>query len=362
MKKVTFCLLALLFLGSGCEYFDFPTTQEPQVRDLFWWPFSQASIWNTPIGTGAVYEPANFEAAGNVGIDVVHVLKPSPDDPLYPVYNTLAFDTGRCAGITYLDFDLQVSEDWTVPDAGPDNPYGLTPNSNFALVTPNGDSVFQGSTIARCEVDGPVYLPDWMQYPDNRPLVSLKSDGLNAGTGHGASRMSTLGGTIRLGELVNDNPIRHAIKVNPWAGKYLFYSEAVPGYKWPATAADGYAADGYNRGANPNILMGSLFAIPPEVTEASLGLASEAAKKLFYTLQHYGMYFVEDAAYDTWDIAVERGVEIEFEQTYGFAIGSDTFRADVNKLMQALHTVVNNGPESIGGGGDPTAPLAPPFR
>ena len=370
MKKLTYYLWLLFAFTSGCGYPDFPTTQEPPspttpTREPFLWPFSQTSIWNTPIGSGAIYELANFEAAGNVGLDIQHILATKATDPFYPVLNTLGFGPGRCDGTDSLGFELQVPRDWIVPDAGPDNPYGRTPNSNYAIVMPDGEQVFEGSVIARCEADGPVHMPRWMKYPANRRLVSIEGDG--QGDGQGASGMSALGGTIRLGELVNDDPIRHVLKINPWAAKYLHYSEAIPGYKWPAKRADSYAGDftrdiSYNPEANPNILMGSLFAIPPDVTEESLELTSKPAKKLFYTLQHYGMYFVEDAAYDTWDIIVERDVEIEFEQTYGFSMGSDTFEADVNKLMQALHIVVNNGPESIGGGGEPIAPLAPPFQ
>jgi hypothetical protein len=63
--------------------------------------------------------------------------------------------------------------------------------------------VFEGSMVSRCVEGGPVYMPDWMKYPDNRKYQDIKGDGLSGG-GQGASGMSALGGTIRLGELVKD--------------------------------------------------------------------------------------------------------------------------------------------------------------
>jgi len=199
-----------------------------------------------------------------------------------------------------------------------------------------------------------------MKWPANRKYQSLKGDGMQGG-GQGASGMSALGGTIRLGELVGDKPIRHVIKVNPWAGKYCHYSSAIPGWKWPAKRADGYAASGYNRDGDPDIVMGSLFAIPPDVTEQSLDLKTAPGKKLFFTLQNYGAYFTEDAAWDVWDLIVERDAEIEFENEYSFSMKSDTWKAELNKLMQAVHVITNNSSSSIGGGGTPLQPLAPDF-
>ncbi len=328
-----------------------------ETRDPWLWPFTSSSIWNMPIGDGAEYKPTNFEDAGNVGVDIQHILVTSEEDPTRQVLNSPTWGPGRCSGTTSLDFTIQVPDNWIVPDAG-NSPYGLTPNSNFAILLPDGDTVFQSTQISRCEEAGPVYLPEWMKYEDNRSYVSITSDGLE-GSGQGASGMSALGGTIRLGEFTSDDPIRHVIKINPWAEKYVHYSEEFPGWKWPAKSADNYAPDGYNRNADADILMGSLFAIPPEVTAESIGITTTPGQKLFFTLQNYGMYFTEDAAWDVWDIIVERNVEIEFEQAFGFSMDSETWRIEVNKLMKALHIVTNNNPNSIGGGGTPLQPLAP---
>ncbi len=332
--------------------------QSDTVRNPVAQPFFATSIWNMPIGSEAVYKPANLRASEYVGADIVHVLRLDADNPSQRVVGHGTFGPGRCDSVVAINMTLNVPDGWLVPDAG-NSPYGGTPNSSFALIDNAGERVFQGQVLARCEVGGPVYLPDWMQFPNNRPFTPLISDGLSSGAGHGASQMSVIGGLIRLGEFSSPSPISHAIKINPFAAEDLHYSEEVPGFRWPATRADGYAPDGYNRNADPELVMGSLLAIPPDITAASLGLSSPAVLKFFYTLQNFGVYFVEDAAFDTWDIVMERDAELEFAAVYGYSLDSDTFRTELNTLMGALHVITNNGPNSIGGGGHPLVPLAP---
>ncbi len=320
-------------------------------------PFFSTSIWNMPIGNNADYKPANLRTSGHVGADIVHVLQL---DSVYPARQVLGhgtFGPGRCQSIVDIDLTLNVPDDWIIPDAG-NSPFGGTPNSSFAIIDEAGERVFQGQVIARCEAGGPIYLPDWMQYPANRQFNLLASNGLASGTGHGASRMSVIGGLIRKGEFASPEPIDHAIKINPYAAVDLHYSAAVPGYRWPATQADFYADELYNRNADPDLVMGSLLAIPPDITAESLGLdGSPAALKFFYTMQNYGVYFVEDAAYDTWDVVLERDAEREFEDVYGYTLGSNRFKRELNTLMGALHVITNNRPGSIGGGGTPLVPL-----
>nr|MCU0875058.1 hypothetical protein [Pirellulaceae bacterium] len=166
--------------------------------------------------------------------------------------------------------------------------------------------------------------------------------------------------TLRKGELVGERPIRHVIKLNPYAARFCFYSQHIPGWRWPAHKADSYAASEY-KGTNPAVVMGSLLALRPDATPERLGIQTAAGRKLFHVLQDYGTYFAEDAHWDTWDLVVERDAEKEFEQAYGFSMKSGTWRDEVNRLVIALHVVDNNGRQSIGGGGEPRQPLAPPF-
>ncbi|MEM1120363.1 MAG: hypothetical protein AAGJ18_07920 [Bacteroidota bacterium] len=366
MNKFWYYLFMLLASTIGCKKEQTDTSTEATIelgtRNPVLRPFSRMSIWNMPIGDEAIYEPANLAPAGNVGADVVHVILLSESDPKYPVLDCPTFGPGRCSGTTDLGYTLRFPADKIIADAG-NSEYGLTPNANYALIMPDQLNVLQGSKIARCEIDGPIYLPDWTRFPDNRQLEDLKGSETKAKLGgQGASGMSALGGTIRKGELTNDEPIRHVLKVNPWAEKYLHYSTEVPGYKFPAKSADGYAAQVYNKSANPNLVMGTLLALPTDLTPESLNLTTKAGEKLFYALQHYGVYFTEDAAYDTWDLIVEEAVVEEFVNVYGFSLSSTQWRTEVNKLMVALEIITNNAPNSIGGGGVPIAPLAADFE
>ena len=64
---------------------------------------------------------------------------------------------------------------------------------------------------------------------------------------HGGSGLSSVGGTIRLGELLPDAPpITHALKLEFYAHEYYHYGTADSCYSWPATGCDGYAATVYN--------------------------------------------------------------------------------------------------------------------
>jgi hypothetical protein len=331
----------------------------PASRDPFLWPFAADSIWNTPVGRDAVFVPAGLEPAGHVGVDIQHILALDPSDPERDVLESPSWGPGRCSGTASLGLTFPVPDDWIVPDAG-SSPYGLTPNSNFAFLLPDGDTLFQGMVISRCAEAGPIHLPSFMAYPNNQGRESVRGDGISGG-GQGASHMSALGGTLRKGELVGAAPIRHAIKLNPWAGKYCHYSPEVPGYRWPARAADSYAEMTYG-GTNPSLVMGTLLAIAPDVSDEEVGVTTEPGRKLLFTLRHFGAYFTEDAAWDTWDLIVERDAEIEFEQTYGFSMSSATWRDELNKLVQALSIVDDNAPGTVGGAGARSYAAAPPFE
>lgn len=351
------------------------SNQSETTRDPWLWPFAQDSIWNTPIGSDAVYAPANFEPNATLGGDNVYLLKLDNESSSRPVYGHNSWGPGRCTGSS-LGFDWNIPDDFIVPDSGEDNPDGLTPNNPFAFLLPDGNTVFEAQVLARCEPDGPVYMPSWLTIGDNleRSRRDIYGDGIDGqsesygGSGHGASGMSALGGTIRKGELINDTPIRHPIKLTMWGNKYLYYNEAdaTPGYRWPATDADAHAGDPNSpkryQGSNPDIEMGTLLAIPPDVTAEDLGLQTDPAKKLFAAMQDYGIYIVEDSAWDNALLVWEKGVEEELNDI-GINPRSkdDPFFQDVNTLFEALYIVTNNGPDSIGGGGTPRAPLAPPF-
>src|SRR5947199_350321 len=93
--------------------------------------------------------------------------------------------------------------------------------------------------------------------PIGAGAVYVPGDLLGTGNSgaHGGSMLSSLGGTIRLGELVPGGAIRHALKVNLYGNDDYYYDGSTHGYRWPATTADGYASGAYH-GSVPALRMG----------------------------------------------------------------------------------------------------------
>jgi hypothetical protein len=329
------------------------------TRDKWLWPFSQDSIWNLPIGSDAQYSPANLPKAGYSSVDIDLLFIIPADSPLRPLYDPGSW-TNRCSGTTtYENLSIRIPDDLIVPDAINTPTKYYTPNNAAALLQPDGRTIIQLEPMARCVKGGPVYGYHW-------PKQDLDLYGQGISGSHLGSGLSAIGGTIRKGELTGSAPIRHVLKIELWE-KFLNYDPGTPtpGYRWPADRADSGAPSIY-KGKDPQLVMGSLLAIAPNVTEDSLGLTTPAGKKLFHALQDYGGYQVDATGADTYALAVEQGVEEEFKAAYGYdfsaaANSNNPFYEDYMKLFQALNIVTNNAPDSVGGGGMRRAPLAPPF-
>jgi len=168
-------------------------------------------------------------------------------------------------------------------------------------------------------------------------------------------------------------------------------------FRWPAYSADSGAATSYGtNNTNPvsGMKMGALLAIPASTDINSLGLESEPGLMLAWTLQNYGAYIVDSTGGPGFYIDADIGpnaafngskreeffndfcfidsttnppnqcVHMPFQENVNDGDGTHSFfpwTRDVQKLMQALYLVDNNGPDSIGGGGTPLQPLAPPL-
>jgi hypothetical protein len=117
--------------------------------------------------------------------------------------------------------------------------------------------------------------------------------------------------------------------------------------------------------------MGALLAIPASTNIASLNLETDPGRQLAWTLQNYGAYIVDNTGGPSVAVSLEDGPDgslaVQFQADYGYPfqqrVNSNTpWSRDWQKLVQALWVVSNNGPNSIGGGGTPRQPLAPPFQ
>jgi hypothetical protein len=245
-------------------------------------------------------------------------------------------------------------------------------NRNTAVVSlmPDQRSLMQLQPVARCTAGGP-----GTALVKFNP-VDLYGQGI-AGA-HGGSGLSSIGGSIRLGELrpgSTEGP-RHALKVNVYAKEVLFRcSIRSDCFRWPASTSDSYAVGWYgtaNNNSNTDMKMGALLAIPGSVNISNLGLETVPGRQLAWTLQNYGAYIVDDAYAPGFDFSIETGPNgskaAEFQKDYGFAfaqkVGSSSTSAwvrDIQRLVKALYVVSNNTATSIGGGGTPRQPLAAPI-
>ena len=301
-----------------------------------------------PVGSEAKFVPANLGAAKTIGIDHERLYRVASNAPVRPVFAPKGWETR--AGGTQRVGELPVDDSIVVPDARK----FYTPNECAAFLMPDGRTVKQIAPLCRPEPGGPVFGYYF------RPDEDLHGAGLTGG--HGGSGLSALGGSIRLGELTNDAPIRHALKVDIFCQRYGYFGADRKGFRWPASRADGYAAKNYG-GTNRAVVMGSLLALPPQVNEAALALQTPVGKKLFRALQDYGAYVVDDAAWDCHYLCAEFGVAGEVERAFGLKFDgqSKELLHDINALFAQLAVVDNNAPERIGGGGTPRVPLAPPL-
>ena len=286
-----------------------------------------------------------------------------PSAPLVDVYHSRGGWSGadRCkpSGSRVLQ-RVPIPHDYVVPSA--------RTNDSAAFLLADRRTVMQSQPLARCSKGG--IATGWVGFEK----TDLYGDGIVGS--HGGSRMSALGGTIRLGELrPGQKGPPHALKMVLDAATMLAPCATKSGcFRWPARTADGYAARVYGRKGSsipPGMKMGVLLALHRDLNIASLGLETEPARQLAWTLQNYGAYVVDDTYDAGLAFAVEVGpdgsLEEQFKRDYGFRFEARVrdgtpWRRDIQRLVSALHLIDNNSASSIGGGGTPRLPLAAPLR
>jgi len=189
--------------------------------------------------------------------------------------------------------------------------------------------------------------------------------------------LSSIGGTIRLGELVpgvSTGP-KHALKINLFAKENCW--PGPPAYRWPAVQADSCAPGCYG-GKNPSVMPGSLLALPTSFNIDQMGFETTPGKLLAWSFQNYGAYIVDDTAWSVYAVETELSpdgsVEVEFQQKWGFTMTpsskSTPWARDMDRIYLNLAVVDNwnqnlynqvaasNGSQGAGGGA-PLQPWAP---
>ena len=334
----------------------FTTTSSSGTRDPLLWPFAQNSCWNMPIGSNASYVNAQIADTTEGMYTDPDILVLTPGQPMTGVYvNNAGWGGGdRCPVQGGLIVTVPMPSNFTVP-SGPG-----TPNHSCALLMSDGHTLHQSQPFSRCYAGQPATS----QYV--YPNADIYGDGIPGA--HGASGLSSIGGTIRMGEMMpGSGPIRHVLKVNVYANDDLHYCSSCGGYRWPAWKADSYASSAYF-GSVEACRMGSLLAIPSYVNINNMGLETTPGLVLAQAFQDYGAYIVDDTAWSVYAIETEyspSGVyDNQFQSAWGFGIeGSDSaWIRDVTRCFTGSYVINNNSASNIGGGGTPRQPLAPPFE
>jgi len=333
-------------------------------RDARKWPFLSTSIWNTPIGSDAIFHDPGifrppFRLPRSFFSDDDYFISTNTNDPMTPWYHqgrwghadaeTYCNITGHLVG--HIPFPVNVTV------------RGFGNNNAAAILLPDNHSIINTQPLFRCNPGSPILS---LPMPDIQGKDDIMFSNGTCGA-HGGSGLSSIGGTIRLGELLpNAPPIRHALKLQLNAPDY--YYNKPPGYVWPAIKCDSHAffmnTSGHYGGHDIYLSPGALLAIPSNMT---INVTTIPGQKLLFTLKNYGGYICDDTAANRGTVGTEHGVTDEFQLAYGYAFDSNstssgaTWYADMLALFQSLRIVINNRNNTIGGGGIPLQSPAPPL-
>jgi hypothetical protein len=340
----------------------------PLYRNPLTQPFASSSIWNMPLGSGATFVAATLVPVTGTALEGDQdIIVLTPTAPSTDIYNNTADwqpTVSRCpwdAGA--LLFSAPIPSSFVFGDT----PISSTPNAGLAVLLADQRTIRQTQPFARCTAGEPG-TSNVMS-----PNVDLYGDGIPGA--HGGSGLSAIGGTLRMGELrPGVAPPHHALKLELYAAKnYYNNGNHTDCFHWPATDCDGYWNQSGSSlkygGTNPAVGPGALLALAPSVSIASLGLTTQPAKDIAWTLQNYGAYLVDDTAWSAVSLCIEEGPSgsfaTQFQSDWSFSFGtggtSSPFAKDMEAIYAALSAVTNNTASTIGGGGTPLQPLALPL-
>lgn len=316
------------------------------TRNKYLHPFPVDSIWNRPIGANAVRQPANlgYQSAWNPYGWSVGMVTHDPDHlglgPTDPI-KTL---TVTSAGSSHNGAQVRVPAD-LYHDGGLNGCAAL-------LVASNPDLILQGQPITVSPGGNPKWT--WTIPSGTETNLKTNADASRLGS-HGGSRLSTLGGTLRPGELTDQEPIHHALKLNVHASRYL-YGGGPAGHTWPADRADNsWNQSGHPerygwRGATPPtyMLMGALLALPSAFSD--LGYHPKV-KKLIAALKNYGAYVVDNTAWAVYGLNMQDKVWDSNEFPHQNTTDARTFHEDLHYVITQLECITNVSAGATAGGG-----------
>ena len=410
----------------------------PPCRDRFLEPFSADSIWNIAIGSAAIFEPAKlFQPGdyrgwpGNFHNDQDFILRVTAADPVtdwinqgdWSGDNHCAIQKHKRTGVPCSAIDdtlsnhldgcvsrIRLPRNWTsasdcdgpaLPDASNCRSSGNQSNNNaMAVLLEDNVTLVQMQPVYRCGYYPAPLLARYGNVTDGGPqrfanVTSILGNGV--GGAHGGSGLSSIGGSIRLGELLPDAPpIAHALKIELANWWYYGQSSLNPvsidnggrtQYVWPATGSNGgwtgNGSSGGYVGKNRFVAPGALLAIKAS-SSTRVKTSTVIGGKIKAAMIDYGAYIVDGSGKGPGKnknlvaICMDAAVNSELRSQYGFnmayphGVGSPAaapnatraesdLYADLLAIFRALSVVSNNGPTSIGGGGTPRQPRKGPI-
>ncbi len=284
------------------------------------WPFSNISVWNTPLGSGAIFVLAQLFSPGlgppiKIQSDDDYFIITSSSDPVVPWYNQ-----GRWGGPNtpqaYCTVTGPLVRSINFPVTVNITTFGN--NNAAAILLPDGDTLQLMQPLYVCGSGSPVLA---LEFSPSQNSTSIR--GLGTLGGHGGSGLNAIGGTIRLGEMLPDAPpISHALKLEFFANLYYFRPPSgnrSQCFHWPAVQCDGYCFDCaanphecYN-GTNPLLTPGALLAVAAaDALRLNASMRTPPGRRILSALATYGGYIVDDTAWNATSICTEHGVQAEF--------------------------------------------------
>lgn len=353
-----------------------PPPPPPGPRTALAWPGSVGAYPNISQGTGAQYDLHVLAArTGNNAFKPQEIpMGMDATQPVTGVYQNSGQQGNRCAdgpnGHVLLG-SVPFDQNLVVPSE--------TTNYPPAFIGADGVSRFEGGNFGHCAKGGTPYAGHF----GNRG--SIIDDAV--GGGSGGSGLSTLYGTIRWGELTHGTAgeritmggktfalVRHTVRVDL---SVQDLSPAGSGWRWPANKADNGYQTSY-KGRIASLVNGSCLVLPQTIDLESFiaGLRTVAGAQFAWIFYNYGGYVANTqngllmAIATEWSTAGRVGAPItspnqgEFYNLYGYpmvASPSSAYGSDMNAITTNLAVIKNNAVGSIGGGGTPLQPPAPPF-
>ncbi|NMO15779.1 hypothetical protein HPC49_03475 [Pyxidicoccus fallax] len=328
---------------------EFKVYTQVGTRDATLQPFRSDSVWNLPIGKGALYadttDPATRDfIATSIGGMTINAWA-NWDQYSHPI--TLASSSDPWATVT--DYN----------DSSRSGAYNIPASATIATGSDKHMHIIHPTRRYIDEAWDTTRLSSTSYRVGRHHRIDLYGSGLGPQNGVRAYGGSAVGGLIRAWETTPTHPnytgkIQHALAVaidrvqlyysSGWSGYDANGYGTAKGYVWPATEQD-WGSESTYKGQVP---MGAYFAIPPSVDINAQGLTAEG-RMVAQALQDFGAY-VTDATGATWAFYVEPTAPSSFVSN---------LRRDAPKLRSLLRRVTNNSPSTPNGPGERRVPMLP---